>query len=195
MKILLTMAGLGSICFASQAITILGINQNPANGHTYALLSSATWTDSETYAQSLGGHLVTINDAAENAWVYNTFISLTRGATQPGLWIGLNDAAVEGSMRWASGEPVTYTHWYPGEPNNSAGGGPGGEDYVAMQGPIDPLPGTWNDLNNTAGNGVAQGNFFGVVEIVPEVSSTFALAGLAALGIVMFRKIKSNQTS
>jgi hypothetical protein len=34
-------------------------------------------------------------------------------------WIGLTDLFHEGNFIWASsGEKATYTHWYPGEPNN-----------------------------------------------------------------------------
>ena len=46
---------------------------NPGPGHTYYLLTQNTWTASEAEAVTLGGHLVTINDSAENDWVLNTF--------------------------------------------------------------------------------------------------------------------------
>jgi hypothetical protein len=50
---------------------------NPANGHSYYLLSFDTWSNSEAEAVTLGGHLVTINDAAEQSFVYNTHSPLT----------------------------------------------------------------------------------------------------------------------
>jgi len=43
---------------------------NPANGHSYYLLSSNTWTASQAEAAALGGNLP-INDAAENDWVFD----------------------------------------------------------------------------------------------------------------------------
>src|SRR6266550_3537036 len=70
---------------------------NPANQHTYYLLSAATWTDSQAFAQSLGGNLATINDAAENTWVFQTF-----GQSRD-LWIGFNDQQIEGTFTWVSG--------------------------------------------------------------------------------------------
>ena len=33
--------------------------------------------------------------------------------------IGFTDQEVEGQWEWISGEPVTYTNWQPGEPNNA----------------------------------------------------------------------------
>jgi hypothetical protein len=126
--------------------------QNPANGHQYYLLNSSSWTAAEDEAVTqLGGHLATINDAAENEWVYNTFIPHTGTVTpefRPALWIGLSDKDVEGTFVWANGEPVTYTNWAGGEPNDSLGR----EDYVHL---IDPLGGSdrmsrWNDEANVA---------------------------------------------
>ena len=86
------------------------------NGKTYQLTSGGakSWEAAQAEARSLGGNLVTINDAAEEAWLKQTF-------GREGLWIGINDAASEGRFRWASGEAVTYTNWAPGEPNNGGG--------------------------------------------------------------------------
>jgi lectin-like protein len=93
----------------ARAAVLAGPLTNAANGHTYYLLSADTWTASEAEARGLGGHLVTINDAAENQWVLNSFSPLT-GVPYASLWIGLNDAANEGQFVWASGEPVTFTY-------------------------------------------------------------------------------------
>ena len=86
------------------------------NGKEYILTSrSKTWVEAEAEAISKGGHLVTVNDRAEENWLRNTF-----GKTQ-GFWIGINDAGQEGKFEWANGEPVTYTNWAPGEPNDAGG--------------------------------------------------------------------------
>lgn len=132
-----------SMCIAAIALLCVGVGTasaqavvqgpvlNPANGHCYYLVSAANWNAAEAFAVStLGGHLVTISDAAENNFVLTTFVT---SSTQP--WIGLNDAASENNFVWSSGEPVMYTNWAGGEPNNS-----GGEDHVQMW-----PNGTWND--------------------------------------------------
>ncbi len=106
-----------------QTRTLSGPIVNPANGHKYYLLNANTWTASEAEAVALGGHLATVNDAAENAWITTTF-----SAPYYYLWIGLNDAAVEGQFVWSSGQPRTYLDWYPGEPNSYASD----EDYVLI---------------------------------------------------------------
>ena len=147
----------------ARAAVLAGPITNAANGHVYYLLSSNTWTASEAEAFRLGGHLVTINDAAENQWVMNTFFPLT-GVPYASLWIGLNDAANEGQFVWASGEPVTFTYWYPGEPNNAGGE----EDYATIRHPSESPPtGSWNDLKDTFGLQYPAYPVFGVVEVPP----------------------------
>ncbi len=97
---------------------------------TYILSTAATWEAAQAEARSLGGNLVTINDAAEENWLKQTF-----GTNE--LWIGLTDKDAEGIFKWASREDVTYTNWVPGEPNNSGTNA----DYVRMN-----YNGQWGDL-------------------------------------------------
>jgi len=139
---------------ATQAqVSILGSATNPDNGHLYHILTNSTWTDAEAFAVSLGGHLVTINNVAENTWVANTFSQY--GSINRALWIGINDAAIEGTFVWSSGEAVTYTNWAPGEPNNAGGN----EDYGYIIQPGNPTPlwPMWNDFPNTPdSNGIVE---------------------------------------
>ena len=86
---------------------------NPANGHLYILLDQANWTDSEAAAVLLGGHLATIDDAAEDSFVFDTFSNF--GGQGRNLWIGLNDRASEGVFEWSSGAPVVYMNFDSGK--------------------------------------------------------------------------------
>lgn len=87
-------------------------------GHEYLFCDGhASWADAKAQCEGQGKSLLTINDAEEEAWVYGIASALS---TQK-WWIGLNDRASEGAFVWDSGEPVTYTNWYPGEPNNAGG--------------------------------------------------------------------------
>jgi glucose/arabinose dehydrogenase len=98
------------------AIAIVDNDPLIYNGDRYFLTSGAlTWEQAQAEAQSRGGNLVTINNAAEETWLRQTF------GTTEGFWIGINDRDVEGQFRWVSGEAVTYTNWAPGEPNNWQG--------------------------------------------------------------------------
>jgi hypothetical protein len=175
---------------SASADILTGPAINPANGHSYYLLTPETWTDSQAEAVSLGGNLVTINDPAENSWVSSTF-STFDGITRA-LWIGLTDAASEGTFIWASGEPVLYTNWAPGEPNNNGGVENWGEIFYPND-TAGRYP-KWNDSPNapnvinpagTPTNGVVE-----VMTTVPEPNKSvlLLLGGLLLLGHSRFRR-------
>jgi hypothetical protein len=145
----------------SQVLT--GPVTNSANGHFYYLLSATYWTNAEAQAVGLGGHLVTINDAAENAWVLSTFGNFD-GISRL-LHIGFTDQDQEGQWRWGSGEPVTYLNWADGEPNNGMGIFPY-ENQSIMYGEADARRGLWNDMIGS----LPEQQYFGVVEVAPWLS-------------------------
>src|SRR5262249_41355326 len=103
---------------------------NGGNGHYYAVsLTTSNWLDAEAQAVSLGGHLVTITSQAEQTFIENHFLSGGNGPNDHSIyWIGLNDAAVEGTFVWSSGETFNYTNWQAGEPSNTNNV----EDYVGI---------------------------------------------------------------
>jgi hypothetical protein len=163
---------------------------NPSNGHVYYLLPPETWTASESDAVSMGGHLATVRNAAENQWILDTFSPLV-GNSGPNIWIGFYDPVSEdgngaqhaANFRWSSGEPITYTHWGQFEPNNAASWG--GEYYAILEVVTFNVlvPGDWNDQSNTSSGS----SDYGVVEVVPE-PSTLALLGVGAAVLLVRRR-------
>ncbi len=155
---------------------------NPANNYNYFLLSSSTWTDAESEAVALGGHLATVNNLTENNWIS------TLWGTNRDLWIGLNDpttgdgggAQHAADFVWSSGSTSTYRNWRAGEPNNANTGEYWA--YILANGLAGG--GQWNDGANSATT-LGQPNSYGVVEVVPEPSpATLFLFGLfAVLGV------------
>jgi Ca2+-binding RTX toxin-like protein len=101
------------------------------NNNLYILSEVDSWTNAQAQAQALGGNLVAINDAAENQFLLDSF-----GGSET-FWFGFTDAASEGTFTWVNGDPVTYTNWDIGEPNNL-----GDEDYGTFR-----PNGFWNDLS------------------------------------------------
>jgi hypothetical protein len=185
MKSILTLAIIALLGAASVNAQILTNAFNPATGHNYYLLAQSTWTVAESQAITLGGHLVTINDAAENNWVSTAFSHF--GGVEHGLWIGLTDQDHEGTFTWISGDPSIYRNWEGGQPDNG-GGSFGPENWVNIwPNPGSRSPGLWNDFS-------ANDNWFGmpfngVVEVVPE-PTVFALMGLGAAAPLLRRRTR-----
>jgi len=148
--------------FGGVVVAVAGPTTNPANGHTYYLASRSSWTLAEAWAATLGGHLVTINDAAEQGWVFDTFSA--DGGVNRALWVGLTAPDALGPYGWTSGDALTYTNWAAGEPNDPAGFPD--ERYVHMYCPEHPSAGQWNNGQDAALN-VLCGTPSGVVEVAP----------------------------
>ena len=97
------------------------------------------------------GHLATITSAEENAFIQSAFNDGLRHSA----WIGLTDDEAYGGQEsggpsnpgapywvWVTGEPVAYTNWIAGAPNNQLHI-PEGEDYTEF---VFENQGEWNDL-------------------------------------------------
>ena len=102
------------------------------NGHAYFISNSPqNYNTALTNAAAAGGYLATINSQAENDAIFGFNIG-----SFP--FIGLNDIASEGVFVWQNAEPVLYTNWTAGEPNNTFN-----EDCVQFYN----TTGGWNDVN------------------------------------------------
>jgi Lectin C-type domain len=175
----------------SQAQTVIdGPILSPINGHYYSILSNSNWTSAEAVAQSMGGNLATIRSSAEETWIQNTF------SAYPYVWIGLYDPSQDGNGHphadnfvWVDGEPITYTDWYPEEPNDFDGGEYWTQLILASNPPTDGTD-TWNDITNDADPEHAPnfyGPDYGLVEVAPE-PGTLSLLALGSLPLLLRRR-------
>ena len=104
-------------------------------GHTYYFYNRlSTWYAAKYMCEKLGGHLVTITSAAENA-----FVKAMIGNSS--IWLGATDKDSEGTWKWVTGEGFSFSDWGEGEPNNDVSLNEGREDYIHML----TENGKWND--------------------------------------------------
>ena len=155
---------LGNSGGVTNAPVVAGPLTNLANGHTYYLLAEDTWQNSEARAQVLGGHLVTINDAAEQNWVFSTFGSY--GGVNRSLWLGYRRTDPSGPFSWVSGETPGYTNWAVAEPDN-VGKTEGYAHMIRTGNAFNQVPGTWNDLSSPNSGFSTYNPLHGVVEVQP----------------------------
>ncbi len=155
-----------------------GVVEDPLSGHAYYFNEAyLSWEAARDAAESLGGHLATIPWFEENTFIYETFIQPLEGGDDDDWtpWIGASDAAVEGEWRWvtgpeagfqfwqgnASGTPLGFDNWSPGQPDDNELN----EDYAEMW-----PGGAWNDAPG-------EGGHFSIVEFSPpNEDSTTAIS-------------------
>lgn len=120
---------------------------------------SMTGSAAQTFAQNLGGNLISVQSAAENSCIISAINSIGQSGI---IWIGFSDEVNEGNFVWYDQAPVTYTNWAPGEPNQS-----GNEDCVQIY-----ANGQWNDLNCGSNNSksIIEVNLCPVVNAGQDVS-------------------------
>jgi len=98
-----------------------------------------TWGQADARCKRWGGRLVTVKDAAQNAYILREL--RRRGMRQS--WTGLNDRVHEGQFVWLYGQACShYKNWHHGEPN-----GHRGENCMEF---IPSWNGQWNDVSCNA---------------------------------------------
>ena len=119
-------------------------------GHSYFLSENEeSWQDAKLICENNGGYLACLNDSSENIYVSSLY-------TLNNLWIGLFQDKYDlsysepfGGWKWVSNEPLVFTSWGVGEPNQNAGYP---EDFASTNHWLSI--GIWNDLTSDSINSV-----------------------------------------
>lgn len=80
------------------------------------IASDMSWEEAKLACEAKGGYLATITSAEEHAIISE--LATKSGLTY--LWIGAcltSDTDEWSTTTWITGEEMTYTNWYPGEPS------------------------------------------------------------------------------
>jgi cysteine-rich repeat protein len=98
----------GSLCERAPALL------RPRDRRAYRpFFFEQSWPEARTACAALGGHLATITDADEQA-----FLAASVGRE---FWIGATDQARDGHFTWITGEPLAFRAFAPREPDNESG--------------------------------------------------------------------------
>ncbi|CAJ0584798.1 unnamed protein product, partial [Mesorhabditis spiculigera] len=117
-------------------MAVLALQQNGFHlygQHWYRLYEmDLHWVPAENYCRSMGGHLVSIVDRAENDFVHQI-------RKKNNIWIGLNKLNDTRQVyKWSDGQPADYINWDSTQPNEPK------VDCVYMA-YSQEQPGTWFD--------------------------------------------------
>ncbi|NXT10999.1 MRC1 protein, partial [Prunella fulvescens] len=86
--------------------------------YCYSLVQlPTTFSDAKKVCEENKGYLATVRDRYEQAFL----TSITGFKPEKYFWIGLSDVEEQGTFKWASGDPVTFTHWNVGMPGEESG--------------------------------------------------------------------------
>lgn len=142
------------------------------NGHIYKVFTELrSWDDAKSYCESLGGHLVTVTSAEEDAAVYSYLIR--NGGKN--CYLGASDTQTEGVWKWVTGERWNYANWSPAEPNGKTAQNWLGYFNIYENGKWDDINGKqwficeWDYACIRADGGIGE-HSFGDTEVISEAS-------------------------
>lgn len=152
---------------AIAAVGATGMMFDYYRGHLYVgvlVYRGASWDLGGQTARRAGGHLATISDAEENKFVVDFFSSETGFLSKDpmgnlhGPFIGLyqlpNSREPKGGWGWVTGEPLTYTNWSSGNPDDYSGRQAyGGFFAIGKKGKANGPLAYWDDTGGGSGTG------------------------------------------
>jgi hypothetical protein len=185
-------------CFGVVAVSAAPVQWQASaggNDHWYEVVmdNQSSWDQAEANAEQAGGYLATITSPGEQQFIESL---LHDHASYSGLyWMGLKGTNIDGIFTWITTEPLSYTHWYPGEPNDyeygikdSRGGilwtteaDTNDPWYLGRRGWWDDQPALGFDTSPTGAIDLQREGY--VVETIPE-PSTLALLGVGAISLL-----------
>jgi hypothetical protein len=118
------------------------------NGDRLYCEATTNWEAAVDLCDVFGGSLAVITSAEENTEI-GDFAKSIGGSNPPQWWIGLGDAAVEGTYEWIDGTPLGFTGWASGQPNDVAGTANCVETNLNAR---TQATGQWNDESCTVNN-------------------------------------------
>ncbi|NBS53438.1 MAG: DUF5011 domain-containing protein, partial [Spartobacteria bacterium] len=128
----------------------------------YVVVQGPTWEDAEANAIKLGGHLVTIDNAQENAFLKSAVLDKIP-RNEEGMYIGYRIILGSNTWSWIGESGSGYVNWATGAPN-----GAGVEKYSVIG-----VTGVWDDWTNRQGPITR-----GIAEIkLPEENMVTVLGG------------------
>jgi flagellin-like hook-associated protein FlgL len=124
----------------------VGITDWLSDTSTFSFVAgSFTWVEAEADARVQGGYLATVDSAQK----WTNIAADLGGDAKNTMWIGglqlPGSKEPDGGWVWRTGEPMVYSNWAAGEPNNGAGI----ESALQVNYPGQPF-GKWNDIPDSA---------------------------------------------
>ena len=157
------------------------------NGHYFEFVQQQlTWSQANAAAQlrtfnGVNGHLATDTSAAETAFFESHYVVDGEGNLTPGWLGGYQDPSAPdfsepaGGWRWITGEPFTYTNWFPGLPDNSGAS----QNYIRTQTFF-----RWDDFQDVSSN-FTPGYY---VEYAPEPAAALPVC----LSLILLRRKRTD---